>query len=138
MSWKEKMKEFGGGNFTFLSSDGETITFIVVGEPVLIKTMYKKQEQERVGCPVITDEGYQLFICGKRVARKITKHESVFNISALMVTRRGIENDANSSYSVKVVPEIETYARLKSIKDSEFKPEMVLDSIREASETLGE
>lgn len=41
-SWAETMKEMGGGNFTFLSSDGETITFIIVGSPVPITTMYRK------------------------------------------------------------------------------------------------
>jgi len=138
MSWKEKMKEFGGGNFTFLSTDGETITFIVVGEPVLLKSVYKKQEQQRVGCPVVTDEGYQLFITGKRLARKLSKHEAIFNTSALMVIRHGGEGDSETRYDVRVLPEPATYARLKAIMDADFKPEMIQESIDEATQVLGE
>jgi hypothetical protein len=138
MTWKEKMKEFGGGNFTFLSTDGETLTFIVVGEPVLLKSMYKKQEQERIGCPVVTDEGYQLFICGKRLARKLSKHEAVFDSSAIMVIRHGVEGDQNARYDVRVLPEPDTFARLKTIKDAEFKPELIQESVEEFIQVLGE
>lgn len=138
MSWKEKMKEYGGGNFTFLSTDGETITFIVVGEPVLLTTVYKKQEQKRIGCPIVTDEGYQLFICGKRLARKLSKQEGVFGTNAIMAIRHGAEGDADSHYDVKVLPEPETFARLKAICDIDFKPEMIKESIDEATQVLGE
>ena len=34
--WKEKMKDWGGGDLTFLSSDGEVIMFVVVDEPQLL------------------------------------------------------------------------------------------------------
>lgn len=138
MSWKERMKEFGGGNFTFLSTDGETITFIVVGEPVLLKSFYKKQEQFRIGCPIVTDEGYQLFICGKRLARKLSKQEERFGTNAIMAIRHGAEGDADTHYDVKVLPELETYARLSAIRDADFKPEMIEDSIDEATQVLGE
>lgn len=136
VTWKDKMKEYGGGNFTFLSSDGETITFIVVGLPVMFETEFKGKPQERIGCPVITDEGYQLFICGKRLARKLSKHEPVFGCSALMVIRHGIEGDVSAKYDVKVLPEPETYARLAAIRDDDFKPEMIQDSVDEALEVL--
>jgi hypothetical protein len=138
MTWAEKMKEYGGGNFTFLSVDGDTITFIVVGEPVLLKTMFKKQEQERIGCPVVTEEGYQLFITGKRVARKLSKHEAVFGCSAIMVIRHGVEGDVNARYDVRVLPEPATFERLKAIYDTDFRPEMIADSVAEATATLGE
>jgi len=138
MSWKEKMKEFGGGNFCFLSSDGEVLTFIVVGEPVLLHSKYKGQEQQRIGCPVVTDDGYTLFICGKRLARKLSKHEAVFNTSAIMVIRRGVEGDVNASYEVRVLPDVETYNRLKAIADKDFKPAMIAESVEEASGVLGE
>ena len=32
-TWSGKMQELGGGNFTFLSVDGEVLIFIVVGLP---------------------------------------------------------------------------------------------------------
>jgi len=136
MSWHEKMKEFGGGDFTFLSTDGETLTFIVVGEPVLLHSKYKGKEQERIGCPVVSDDGFQLLVCGKRLARKIGKHEGVFTTSALMATRHGVEGDINSSYDLTVLPESDTYNRLKAIKDTDFKPELVTDAVKAATEIL--
>jgi hypothetical protein len=135
-TWAGKMKEFGGGNFTFLSSDGEAITFIVVGLPRLLKSVYQKKEQERIGCPVVTDEGFQLFICGKRCARKITKHEAVFKTSALMVIRHGIEGDTNAKYEVRVVPEPETFKRLSDIAAEDFTPERIDEAVAEASKVM--
>jgi len=136
MSWAEKIKEMGGGDFTFLSTDGETITFIVVAEPVLLKSTYKGKEQDRVGCPVVTDEGYVLLVCGKRLARKIGKQEDKFNKNALMAVRRGGEGDINSTYELTVVPEIETYTRLAEIAKADFKPERVQTSVDEVNQIL--
>ena len=136
MSWKEKIKEFGGGNFTFLSEDGETLTFIIVGDPVLLKSRFKGKENERIGCPVITDEGYMLFVTGKRLARKLSKHESVFNKSALMVTRQGETGDINATYNVTVLPEADTYKRLRAIMKADFKVEMIAESIEAVGDVL--
>jgi len=136
MSWKEKIKEFGGGNFTFLSEDGETLTFIIVGDPVLLKSRFKGKENERIGCPVITDEGYMLFVTGKRLARKLSKHEAVFNKSALMVTRQGETGDINATYNVTVLPEADTYKRLRAIMKVDFKVEMVAESIEAVGDVL--
>lgn len=138
MTWKDKMKKFGGGNFTFLSSDGETLTFIVVGDPVLLKSKFKGKEQERIGCPVVTDDGYQLFICGKRLARKISKHEGVFGVSALVAIRHGVEGDIESKYDIKVLPDPGTYARLAQIRDEFFRPEMIQESVDEVVDVLGD
>ncbi|GAI46524.1 unnamed protein product, partial [marine sediment metagenome] len=49
MSWKEKSKEFGGGDLAFLSEDGEVINFVVVGEPVLLEGKFKGRPTEKVG-----------------------------------------------------------------------------------------
>ena len=136
MSWKDKMKEFGGGNFTFLSVDGEVLIFIVVSDPVLLKSVYKKKEGERIGCPVVTDEGYLLFICGKRLARKISKLETHFEKAAIMAVRHGLEGDVNATYNVTVVPEKETFDRLVAIKKTDFKPAMIAESIEESAEVL--
>ena len=51
-SWGGRMKEWGGGDFCFLSSDGEAITFIVVGLPEQMESVYKGKKQTRIGCPV--------------------------------------------------------------------------------------
>jgi len=135
-TWKEKMQEFGGGNFTFLSVDGEVLIFIIVGEPQLLKGTYKKQDNERIGCPVVTDEGYVLFICGKRLARKISKLEKQFDTKAIMAIRHGAEGDVNAKYDVKVVPETETYDRLLAIKKADFKPAMIAESVKDSAEVL--
>ena len=103
MSWKEKMKEWGGGDITFLSSDGECIIFVVVDEPQLLTGKFKGNEQERIGCPVVTDEGFLLFITGKRVGRKLSKFESRFKDTAFMVTRHGGAEDKETQYDVEVM-----------------------------------
>lgn len=135
-TWGGKMKEFGGGNFTFLSTDGEVLMFIVVGLPVKLASVYKGKEQERIGCPVVTDDGFQLFICGKRLARKLSKHEAVFATNAVMVIRHGVEGDVNAKYEVKILPEFETFARLLAIAKEDFTPDMIEDAVKEAATVL--
>lgn len=135
-TWAGKMKDFGGGNFTFLSSDGEVLIFIVVGLPVLMKSRYQGKEGERIGCPVVTDEGYLLFVTGKRLARKLAKHEKVFGTHALMVVRHGVEGDVNAKYEIKVIPEPETFKRLSDIAASDFEPDMIAESVKDASEVM--
>ncbi len=136
MSWREKMQEFGGGNFTFLSVDGEVLIFIVVGEPELLVGHYKGKENDRIGCPIVTDEGYMLFICGKRLARKISKLETHFEKRAIMAVRHGLEGDVNAKYDVQIVPEKETFDRLLAIKKADFKPTMIAESIKDSAEVL--
>ena len=136
MTWKDKMKEFGGGNFTFLSVDGEVLIFIVVGEPQLLHSTFKGKENERIGCPVITDEGYLLFICGKRLARKISKLEKHFETNAIMAVRHGVEGDVNAKYDVLVVPEQATFDRLLAIKKADFKHGMIAESVKDSAEVL--
>ncbi len=135
-SWGGRMKEWGGGDFCFLSSDGEALTFIVVGLPVQMESNYKGKPQKRIGCPVVTDTGYQLFICGTRVARKLSKFEAQFDKAAIMVIRHGAEGDVNAKYDVKVLPEKETYSALMKIKEQDFKPEMIAESIEAAGSVM--
>ncbi len=135
-SWGGRMKEWGGGDFTFLSSDGEAITFIVVGLPQQLESMYKGKKQKRIGCPVVTDTGYQLFICGTRVARKLSKFEKRFETTAFMVVRHGAEGDVNCKYDVKPLPEKETYSALMKIKEQDFKHEMIAESVLASTEVM--
>jgi hypothetical protein len=79
-----------------------------------------------------------LFVTGKRVARKLSKLEGVFGSQALMVIRNGNEGDVNTRYDVRVLPEAETFAKLAAIRDADFRPEMIQDSVDEAKATLGE
>ncbi|KKM22949.1 hypothetical protein LCGC14_1620160 [marine sediment metagenome] len=136
MTWAKKMQEFGGGNFTFLSVDGEVLIFIVVGEPQLLKSTYKGKTNERIGCPIVTDEGYMLFICGKRLARKISKLESSFETKAIMAVRHGTEGDVNAKYEVSAVPEKATFERLQAIKKKDFKKVMIAESVADSAEVL--
>jgi len=135
-TWGGKMKEFGGGNFTFLSTDGETLIFIVVGLPELMQGLYKNKPQERIGCPIVTDEGFQLLVCGKRLARMLSKQEKIFKTHAIMVTRVGIEGDVNAKYPVRVIPEQETFDRLKAIAAEDFTPDMIQDAVEAATKVL--
>jgi len=136
MTWAKKMQEFGGGNFTFLSVDGEVLIFVVVGEPQLLKSSYKGKVNERIGCPIVTDEGYMLFICGKRLARKISKLESSFDSKAIIAVRHGSEGDVNAKYDVTAVPEKATFERLMAIKKKDFKKTMIAESVADSAEVL--
>lgn len=136
MGWKEKMKEWGAGDFTFLSSDGECIIFVVVDEPVLLTGKFKGKEQERIGCPVVTDEGFVLFVTGKRVARKLSKFEDVFKETAFMVTRHGSEGDIHSTYDVDMVATPEKSKQLFALAKREYKPALLKQAIEDVQEVM--
>lgn len=135
-SWSSRMKDFGGGNFTFLSDDGDTLVFIVVGLPELLEGVFKGKKQERIGMPIVSEDGFQLLIAGKRLARKISKKEKLFSTNAFMVTRVGGEGDINTKYPLKVLDEKETYDALCVIRDEDFTPDMIADAVKEAAEVL--
>ncbi len=134
--WKEKMKDWGGGDLTFLSSDGEVIQFIVVDEPVLLSGKFKGNPQERIGCPVVTDEGFVLFITGKRVARKLSKFEDRFKDTAFMVIRHGESGDINSTYEVAILDNEAKTEQLFAIAKKEYKPTLLKQAIKDAKEVM--
>lgn len=136
MSWKEQMKEFGGGDLAFLSEDGEVIRFIVVGDPVLLEGEYKGTPSRKVGCPVVTDDGFLLFVAGMRLARKIGKHEKVFGSAVFMAVRHGEQGDSNASYELKILDDNELAARLFELKKAEFKPAMIAEAVDAAKEVM--
>jgi len=136
MGWKDKVKEFGGGDLGFLSEDGETVKFIVVGEPVLLQGKYKGKPSEKIGAPVVTEDGFQLFIIGKRLFRKIAKYEDMFDTQAFMAIRHGEQGDIQASYELKVLDDAELAARLLDIKVKEFQPSMVDDAVVAAIEVM--
>jgi len=134
--WKEKMKDWGGGDLTFLSSDGEIIMFVVVDEPQLLKGKFKGNPQERIGCPVVTDEGFVLFITGKRVARKLSKFEDRFKDTAFMVVRHGESGDINATYEVSILDNDAKTTQLLAIAKKEYKPPMLKQAIKDAKEVM--
>ena len=112
MSWKDKMKEFGGGDLSFLSEDGEAIMFIVVGDPVLLQGKYKGTPSEKIGCPICSQDGFALFVSGKRLARKLSKYEDRFGDTAFIAIRHGVQGDIEARYELKIVDDADQTARL--------------------------
>jgi len=100
MSWKDKMKEWGGGDISFLSEDGECITFRVIGEPFLIEGNFRGNTTQRIGCPIVTADGFTLLIVGKRVGRRLAKHEDKFNAQAFDLIRHGEPGDVKATYEL--------------------------------------
>lgn len=138
MGWKDKMKEFGGGDLTFLSSDGEVLVCVVVDDPVRLKGTYRKKEQERIGCPVVTDEGFVLFITGKRVARKISKFEAVFKDKAIMIVRHGDVGDMNCTYDVSASDNAERAQRLFEIAKEGYNKDLLKQAILDAEDCMNQ
>lgn len=136
MVWKEKMKDWGGGDITFLSSDGECIIFVVVDAPQLLTGKFKGKEQQRIGCPVITDEGFLLFITGKRVARKLSKFEARFKDTAFIVTRHGEAGDIDAKYDVSVMDDKAKTEQLFALAKTEYRPALLKQAIEDAAEIM--
>lgn len=132
MSWQEKMKEFGGGDLAFLSEDGEVIIFVVVGDPILLSGKYKGRVSEKIGCPIITEDGFVLFVAGKRLARKLSKHEAEFGVSSFMAIRHGEQNDITSTYDLKVCDNVELTKKLLGMAETEVSQDIIDDAVESA------
>ena len=91
-----------GANLLFLSEDGEIVTFVVMGDPVEIKGKFQSRETKRIGIPVMTEDGFQLFVTGVRNLRKIAKLEKHFDKAALDVLRIGEPGDTGTKYRVTI------------------------------------
>ncbi len=137
MSWKEKMKEWGPASLQFLSTDGASITFIVVGDPMLLKGKYKGKEQDRIGFPMVTEEGFFLFIGGKRIARKLASLEDKFSDHVITITRHGVEGDTDAKYDVVAVKDGPKYKALNVIKGHSYSEQALNDAVEEAGEVMG-
>ena len=102
MSWKDVVKEVGGADVFFLTEDGESITFVICGDPVPMKGKYQKQETLRLGVPIVSTDGFGIFIIGKRVFRRLAKYEKDFTKVAFVVVRNGAPGDQNATYDLAV------------------------------------
>jgi len=136
MSWKEKMKEFGGADLAFLSEDGEVLHFVVVGEPVLLTGKYKGKVSEKIGCPVVTFDGFQLLVAGKRLARRLSKYEKNFTTDSFLAIRHGVQDDKDTTYELKVNELKEHTKKLFEIAKRDFKPAMIDDAVQAAQEVM--
>lgn len=132
MGWKEKMREFGGGDLAFLSEDGEVIKFIIVGEPVLLEGKFKGRPSQKIGCPIVTEDGFALLVAGKRLARKIAKHEDEFADVVFMAIRHGEQNDITATYDLKVLDEPDLLKTLSEISATNFQPDMIDEAVKAA------
>ena len=136
MSWKEKMKDWGGGDIAFLSEDGEAVTFIVVGEPILLEGKYKGKVSEKIGCPCVTADGYTLFVMGKRLARKISKYEDKFDDVAFTAIRHGEANDIACTYEIKLIDDLELLSDLQARYNEDEVATQIEDSVKAALEVM--
>ncbi len=123
MSWKESMAEFGGGEVTFLSDDGERLCFVVCGEPRLLEGKFKGQNTKRIGAAIVSEDGFTIFVMGMRVARRLAKHEDKFDTVAFEIIRHGAPHDQNASYEVNVLEDETLTTSLFTIKNQEYKPD---------------
>jgi len=134
MSWKAFMDECGGGEIAYLSEDGECITFIVVADPALIAGKFRGTTTERVGCPVISQEGFTLLVLGKRLARRISKHEARFADSAFTIVRHGEHDDIRTKYELTICPDEALTKELFNYKETEFEESQIDEAIKYAEE----
>lgn len=132
MGWKEKMKDFGGGAVDFLTEDGEAITFVVAGEPELMTGQFKGKPSERIGAPIMTLEGVSVLVLGKRIARRLSKHEEHFDEQAYTIVRRGEQGDINSTYELSVCPDIALTEKLLNLRNDTLNEQAVIDAFEDA------
>ena len=130
--WRDTMKQVGGGDFTFLSEDGERLRFIIVAGPVVLKTKFKGVEQTRIGVPCITLDGFALFITGKRVARRLSKHEDSFDRFIFEVTRHGKEDESTTSYTIDALEDPIEYKQLADRVVLSDIPSLVKEAVQDA------
>lgn len=134
MAWKDAMKDFGGGDLTFLSEDGEVCQFVVAAEPALIAGKFKGKETERGGVPIFTLDGQTLLVVGKRVIRRLYKHEKQFETHAFQLVRNGEPNDTNTTYSLTVIDNKELTDELLKIKSGGIDKTELAESYKSALE----
>ena len=132
------------GNFLEVDVPGDFDVILMLGifyhlslnEQHILMGKYKGKPSEKIGAPVVTEDGFQLFIVGKRLFRKIAKYEDMFDTQAFMAIRHGEQGDIQASYELKVLDDAELAARLLDIKVKEFQPSMVDDAVVAAIEVM--
>ena len=134
MSWAEKMKEWSVADVTFLTEDGECITFMVVGEPYLIQGTYEGADTQRIGCPVVTQEGFTLLVINKRVARRLSKLEHHFKTNAFEIIRHGEHGDPKCKYELVYNNQKGMVAELQAIIERGISAEDIAEAVAAAEE----
>ena len=132
MSWKDVLRELGGGDVSFLTVEGEEMEFVVVDVCVPMTSKYKNVEQQRIGAPIVTLEGFSLLIMGMRLARRLGKYEKRFREVAFKVTRVGGAGDQSAKYPVQVITDENKVKALWTIAEAEYIPELLEQAIKDA------
>ncbi len=128
------MDEWGGANVAFLSEDGECVSFCVIADPVLLSGKFQGRDTERIGAPVVTVDGYTLLVIGKRVARKLAKHEKDFGSHALEIIRHGESGDTKTKYTVQRCQDPEVSEILLAMAKTGVNESDIEESVKEAFE----
>ena len=137
MNWKEKMKAFGGADVSFLSEDGEMVTFVVIGDPELIEGKFQKQDTKRIGIPCVTIEGFTLLVIGMRVGRRLSKYEDHLAAWAFELIRHGEPGDTKAKYELARTQDAELEKRLlASVSKAGYLTE-IIDAVESAQEIAG-
>ena len=138
MKWKETMAEWGGADMTFLSEDMETMTFVVVADPVLYEGNYKGNTTRRVLAPVVTTEGFTILVLGMRVARRLAKYEEKFDDVAFELTRHGEARNTQTTYSLVLCTDATLITALQESVVNEFEPAELEEHIASVRKAMGQ
>lgn len=137
MNWKEKMKEYGGADVSFLSEDGEITTFVVVGDPHLIEGKFQKQDTKRIGIPCVTIEGFTLLVIGMRVGRRLSKYEDHLHEWAFELIRHGEPGDTKAKYELARTSDTELEKQLLTATQGKDFTTETKDAVESAQEIAG-
>jgi len=138
MGFRDKVKEWGGGDLTFLSEDGEVVKFVVACDPELLKGKFKGGETKRAMIPIFTPDGQSLLVIGLRVARRLAKYEERFKTTAFQLVRCGVKNDQNTSYDLSIIDDKTITSKLLAMRKAGLDKDELTESYiaaREAAST---
>lgn len=134
MSFKEKMKQFGGAALSFLTEDGECLEFMVAGDPELIEGKYKGKDTARIGIPIFTTEGFSLLVIGKRVARRLAKYEKQFPTVVFLLIRHGESRSTDTIYELSTIADKERVAKFIEVAKVGIDKDELTEAIASARE----
>ncbi|KKN26674.1 hypothetical protein LCGC14_0872410 [marine sediment metagenome] len=134
MGFRDKVKEWGGGDLTFLSEDGEVVKFVVAGDPELIKGKFKGSDTKRAAIPIFTPDGQSLMVIGMRVVRRLSKYEEKFQTTAFQLVRSGEKGDQNSTYDLTIIDDKTITAKLINMLKAGLDKDELAESYKAAIE----
>jgi hypothetical protein len=134
MGFRDKVKEWGGGDLTFLSEDGEVVKFVVADDPELVKGKFKGGDTKRAAIPIFTPDGQSLLVIGMRVARRLAKYEDRFKTTAFQLVRNGEPNDQNTTYDLTIIDDKKFTDKLLDMRKVGIDKEELAESYKAARE----